>query len=180
VRSLPSRCGGDRTRISLGQACGRAAVPACPDSVAQSLPKLAGASGAAVVLHGVNRSGGEFACVQGNGIWNGPMDQASITAMKIWGVTAVRVPLNEACWNGESYVNSAYAGAAYQQAVTQYVNLLNDNGMVAILDLHWTAGLYTGTSAGCSSAQATCQKPMPDATAYGAGYRTHLQSLAGG
>ena len=79
-------------------------------------------------------------------------------------MTAVRVPLNEACWNGESYVNSTYAGAAYQQAVTQYVNLLNDNGMVAILDLHWTDGLYTGTSAGCSSAQATCQKPMPDAT----------------
>jgi len=42
------------------------------------------------------------------------------------------------------------------------VNLLNDNGMVAILDLHWTDGLYTGNSAGCSSAQATCQKPMPD------------------
>ena len=46
--------------------------------------KLLSASGAQVVLHGVNRSGGEFACVQGNGIWNGPMDQASITAMKIW------------------------------------------------------------------------------------------------
>ncbi len=125
--------------------------------------QLVTASGSPVVLHGVDRSGGEFACVQGTGIWNGPMDQASITAMKSWGVTAVRVPLNEACWNGESYVSPAYAGAAYQQAVEQYVNLLNDNGIVAILDLHWTDGAYTGTSAGCSSAQATCQKPMPDA-----------------
>jgi aryl-phospho-beta-D-glucosidase BglC (GH1 family) len=34
---------------------------------------------------------------------------------------------------------------------------------VAILDLHWTDGAYTGNSAGCASAQATCQKPMPDA-----------------
>ena len=125
--------------------------------------QLVNAAGTPVVLHGVDRSGGEFACVQGNGIWNGPMDQASITAMKSWGITAVRVPLNEACWNGESYVNPAYAGTTYQQAVEQYVSLLNDNGIVAILDLHWTDGAYTGQSAGCSSAQATCQKPMPDA-----------------
>jgi hypothetical protein len=125
--------------------------------------QLVDAGGAAVVLHGVNRSGGEFACVQGDGIWNGPMDQASVTAIKSWGVTAVRVPLNEACWNGESYVQAAYAGSTYQQAVAQYVNLLNSNGIVAILDLHWTDGAYTGPSSGCTSAQATCQKPMPDA-----------------
>jgi hypothetical protein len=125
--------------------------------------QLVDASGATVTLHGVNRSGGEFACVQGDGIWNGPMDQASVTAIKSWGVTAVRVPLNEACWNGESYVQAAYAGSNYQQAVTQYVNLLNSNGIVAILDLHWTDGTYTGPSSGCTSAQATCQKPMPDA-----------------
>jgi hypothetical protein len=125
--------------------------------------KLVDASGRTVTLHGVNRSGGEFACVQGNGLWDGPMDQASVTAIKSWGVTAVRVPLNEACWNAESYVNASFAGATYQQAVQQYVNLLNSNGIVAILDLHWTDGLYTGNSSGCSSAQATCQKPMPDA-----------------
>jgi aryl-phospho-beta-D-glucosidase BglC (GH1 family) len=101
--------------------------------------------------------------VQGNGIFDGANDQASITAMKNWGVNAVRVPLNEACWNAESYVNSAYAGSNYIAAIKAYVSLLNANGMVAILDLHWTDGLYTGNSAGCSSAQATCQKPMPDA-----------------
>jgi len=125
--------------------------------------KLVNASGATVVLHGVNRSGGEFACVQGNGLWNGPMDQASVAVIKSWHANAVRVPLNEACWNGESYVNSAYAGANYQSAVKAYVSLLNANGIVAILDLHWTDGVYTGNSSGCASAQATCQKPMPDA-----------------
>jgi len=72
--------------------------------------------------------------------------------MKGWGITAVRVPLNEACWNGESYVNAAYAGSAYQQAVEQYVNLLNDNGIVAILDLHWTDGAYSGSGGNCTAA----------------------------
>jgi hypothetical protein len=125
--------------------------------------KLVDASGKTVVLHGVNRSGGEFACVQGNGLWDGPMDQTSVAAIKTWGVTAVRVPVNEACWNAESYVTPADAGATYQAAVKQYVSLLNAAGMVAIIDLHWTDGMYTGNSAGCTSAQATCQKPMPDA-----------------
>jgi hypothetical protein len=124
--------------------------------------QLVDAAGKPVVLHGVNRSGGEFGCVQNTGIWNGPMDQASVTAMKEWGVTAVRVPLNEACWNGESYVTPGYAGAAYVSAVKSYVSLLNDNGIVAILDLHWTDGAYSGTASACASAQATCQKPMPD------------------
>ena len=124
---------------------------------------LVSSAGAQVVLHGVDRSGTEYACVQGNGIFDGPNDQASISAMKAWGVNAVRVPLNEACWNAESYVNAAYAGASYQNAIKAYVSLLNANGMVAILDLHWTDGAYTGPSAGCSSAQAVCQKPMPDA-----------------
>jgi hypothetical protein len=122
------------------------------------------AAGNQVILHGVDRSGTEYACVQGWGIFDGPSDEASILAIKSWThVTAVRVPLNEACWNDESYVDSTYAGAAYQQAVANYVKLLNANGIVAILDLHWTDGLYTGTSSGCSSAQAVCQKPMPDA-----------------
>ncbi len=125
--------------------------------------KIVDASGNQVILHGVNRSGAEYACVQGWGFFDGPVDEASILAIKSWThVTAVRVPLNEACWNGESYVTAAYAGANYQAAVENYVKLLNANGIVAILDLHWTDGLYTGTSSGCSSAEATCQKPMPD------------------
>lgn len=125
--------------------------------------RLVNAHGRGVVLHGVDRSGAEFACVQGWGIWDGPMNQASVTAMKEWGVNAVRVPLNEACWNGESYVKPQFRGANYRRAVGAYVRLLNRNGMVAILDLHWTDGAYSGPSAGCSSAQAVCQKPMPDA-----------------
>jgi endoglucanase len=125
--------------------------------------ELVNSSGERVVLHGVDRSGTEYMCVQGYGIFDGPFRQWSISAMKRWDVNAVRVPLNEACWNGESYVNPAYAGASYRNAIRRYVNLLNANGIVAILDLHWTDGAYTGPSSGCSSAEAVCQKPMPDA-----------------
>jgi endoglucanase len=123
---------------------------------------LVNSTGRQVILHGVDRSGTEWECVQGRGIFSGPHDQASITAMKSWGVNAVRVPLNEACWNGDSYVNPAHAGASYQSAIKAYVNLLNANGLVVILDLHWSDGLYTGNSSACRSVEATCQKPMPD------------------
>ena len=125
--------------------------------------KIVNASGTAVRLLGVNRSGGEFACVQGTGIWDGPMDDASVSAIASWKVNAVRVPLNEDCWLGLSNVPAQYAGANYQAAVKAYVALLHSHGLVAILDLHWTDGVYTGNSSGCSSATATCQKPMPDA-----------------
>jgi len=133
------------------------------------------ATGATVHLHGVNRSGTEYKCVQGVGIFDGPGNDpvttqpaSLLTAMKTWGpVNAVRVPLNEACWNAESYVNSAFAGTNYINAIKAWVSLLNSNGMVAILDLHWTDGDYTGNSAGSCSPnpeqEAFCQKPMPDA-----------------
>jgi hypothetical protein len=112
----------------------------------------------------VNRSGGEFACIQGNGMWNGPMDQASIDAMKTWKVRAVRVPLNEECWVGTSDVPAgAPSGTTYQNNVKAYVSLLLAGGITPIVEMHWNYGLYTGPSAGCSDVKATCQKPMPDA-----------------
>jgi endoglucanase len=124
---------------------------------------LVGANGQRVVLHGVNRAGGEYECVRGRGIWDGPMNQASVSAMRRWNVNAVRVPLNEACWNGESYVEARFRGANYRRAVEAYVRLLNRNGIVAILDLHWSDGFYSGPGALCMTARAMCQKPMPDA-----------------
>jgi endoglucanase len=125
--------------------------------------KLVTASGQPVTLHGVDRSGTEYECVQGHGIFDGPSGLSSIREMEAYGVNAVRVPLNEACWSGESYANPASSGARYRQAVTAYVQRLNASGIVAILDLHWTDGSYAGSSMACSSAEATCQKPMPDA-----------------
>jgi endoglucanase len=121
------------------------------------------AAGKTVVLHGVNRSGGEFACVQNNGFWDGPMDAASVTAIKSWNVNAVRVPLNADCWLGLPNVNAAYRGEAYQNAVKSYVALLVENGITPIVELHWSHGLWTGYDSHCQTANAECQKPMPDA-----------------
>jgi hypothetical protein len=122
------------------------------------------ADGTTYRLLGVNRSSGEFACIQGRGMWDAPTDQATIDAMKTWNVHAVRVPLNEECWLGHADVPAGgTSGAAYQQAVKDWVNLLVANGINPILDLHWTFGQYSGPGAGCPDPNATCQKPMPDA-----------------
>ena len=43
--------------------------------------RLVNSHGRPVVLHGVNRSGAEFVCVQGNGIFDGPSDAASVQAI---------------------------------------------------------------------------------------------------
>jgi hypothetical protein len=121
--------------------------------------KLVTASGATYRLLGVNRASGEFACVQGKGMWDsGPVDQASVDAMKAWNVRSVRIPLNEDCWLG---LSGSPSGAAYQQAVKDYVTLLVANGINPVLDLHWTHGQYTGNISACPDVNATCQKPMP-------------------
>ncbi|POX46162.1 cellulose-binding protein [Streptomyces sp. Ru71] len=125
--------------------------------------KLVDADGRARRLLGVNRSGGEFMCVQGYGIWDGPVDDAAIKAIADWKANAVRIPLNEECWLGLSDVKPEYAGANYIGAVKELVDRVKAHGMTPIVELHWTYGQYTGNSAGCSDVHATCQKPMPDA-----------------
>ena len=124
--------------------------------------KIVTSDGRAYRLLGVDRSGGEYACVQGKGLWDGgPVDQSSVDAMKTWNIHALRIPLNEECWLG---LNGTPSGATYQQGVRDYVNLLVANGITPILDLHWNWGAFTtGPSWACTDLHATCQKPMPDA-----------------
>jgi hypothetical protein len=110
-------------------------------------------AGNVVQLHGVDRSGTEFSCLSG-GFFDGPADQTGIDAMKTWNVNAVRVPLNEDCWLGINGVATAYGGTNYQSAIEGWVNLITQNGMVAIVDLHWTAP---------GSTLANSQAPMADA-----------------
>jgi hypothetical protein len=101
--------------------------------------QLRGIGDAPIRLLGVNRSGTEYACAQGWGIFDGPSDEASIEAIKSWHVNVVRVPLNEHCWLGVNGVNPAYGGTNYQDAVAGYVERLNAAGLIAILELHWNA-----------------------------------------
>ena len=111
-------------------------------------------AGQPIRLLGVDRSGTEYACIQGWGIFDGPNDAASVAAMASWHINAVRVPLNEDCWLNINGVNPAYGGATYQNAVLNYVKLLHQHSLYVILDLHWNA---PGTQ------RATGQQPMPDA-----------------
>ena len=101
----------------------------------------------------MNYSGPEYACIQGWGIFDGPNDAASVQAIAGWRANAVRVPMNEDCWLNLNGSPAAYSGATYQQAIKSYVSLLNQNGLYAILELHWTA---PGTQ------KATGQQPMLD------------------
>ena len=96
-------------------------------------------AGDAVQLRGVNRPGPEYAAVEGWGIFDGPTnDDLSIAAMKSWNINSVRVPLNEDSWLGIN-VSNAYSGAPYRAAVVDYVNRLNANGIIAIVNLHFSA-----------------------------------------
>ena len=75
--------------------------------------RLTDASGNPVMLRGVNRSGTEYACAQGWGIFDGPSDLASVQAMATLHANYVRVLLNEDCWLGINGVDVAYAGVNY-------------------------------------------------------------------
>jgi hypothetical protein len=108
-------------------------------SITVSGTQLVTASGAPLRVAGVNRSGSEYACAQGWGLFDGPTDNASISAITSWHVNAVRVPLNEDCWLGINGVNAAYAGANYQSAIRAFVNRLLAHGLDVILELHWGA-----------------------------------------
>jgi hypothetical protein len=135
------------------------AAPSLSIGVAGS--HLVNGSGTPVQLRGVNRSGTEYACIQqvqgvqdlGWGIFDGPSDEASVAAMAAWHINAVRIPMNEDCWLGINGVNPAFGGANYQQAIVNYVSLLNKYGMYAILDL---AAVNPGAT------PSDGQQPMPD------------------
>ena len=97
-----------------------------------------------IILRGVNRSGTEYACIQGWGFFDGPSDLASVQAIAAWGANAVRIPLNEGCWLGINGAPPAYSGAAY-------VATVQAAGLVPILELHWT---------GAGTTPATDMQPM--------------------
>ena len=101
--------------------------------------RIVNGAGQTVRSLGVNRSGMEFACIQGHGIFDGPSDAASVEAMANWKINTVRIPLNENCWLGINGVPVAYGGANYRAALANYVSLLNSYGLAVILDLHWAA-----------------------------------------
>ena len=119
---------------------------------------LVNSSGQQIRLLGVDLTGTENACIENGGFsWgdvNTPTEDASTaTAIASWHANAVRVPLNEDCWLGINGALAAYSGANYRTAIGNLVTALNGQGLIAILDLHWSA---PGTH------QADGQAPSPD------------------
>ena len=108
--------------------------------------RLVDGKGRVVRFHGVNRSGTEYACIQGWGIFDGPSGAASVKAIARWHVNFVRIPLNEDCWLGINGAKPQYAGPSYRKAIVDYVRLLHSYGMYAELSLMWGApGSYPAT-----------------------------------
>jgi endoglucanase len=101
--------------------------------------QLVDAQGNPTRMLGMNKSGTEFACAQGWGFMDGPSDNGQISLFKSWGANTIRVPLNQSCWLGTGGVSTQYGGANYRAFITDWVNRLNANGLVAVLDLHWNA-----------------------------------------
>jgi endoglucanase len=114
--------------------------------------ELVNASGSPVRLLGVDRSGAEYACINGR-LFDGPTGEQSINAMTSWHIDAVRIPLNEDCWLGINRLRSSFSSASYRAMIREYVARLNQAGLYVILDLHWNAP---------GGELATGQQPMAD------------------
>lgn len=141
-----------------------------PPGVYVSGDRLVNAAGHTLHLRGVNRSGSEYACAQGWGIFDGPVGSTSIAAMKTWHIHVVRIPLNEDCWLAINGVKTAFAGSNYRSAIHGYVHRLESAGMKVILELHWSAP---------GKQLALGQQVMPDAShspAFWTSVATHYRS----
>lgn len=124
--------------------------------------KIVADDGLPVVLHGVSRSGAEYACVNGflpgdhdpPALFDGPMDAASLQPLRAWHITTVRLLLNEDCWLGLNGLPASVSGATYRAAIVAYVHRLLHAGITPILTLHEAAPAHL---------IAIQQIPMPDA-----------------
>ena len=76
-----------------------------------------------------------------------------MAAIAAWRANAVRVPLNETCWLAINGVKREYSRDNYRRVISDFVTRLNNAGMVAILELHWSAP---------DTMVALRQAPMPD------------------
>lgn len=124
--------------------------------------KVINENGQQVKLIGVNIAGTEYSCVGGKdtgvmpwGIFEVPATQQTINGLKKWNINTVRVPLNESCWNGIPSVDTrtnipsntneylgkfnSYSGENYRSAITNWVNLLTQNNIAVVVEIHWSA-----------------------------------------
>ena len=114
-----------------------------------------GGAGSIIVPKGVNLSGLEDSCAQGNAPWYGVLPDYN--TLKTWGANFVRIPLNAASFlglnccqingGGNGWVSTTAAsvnyGGAYIAAVDAAIKAAQAIGCYVILDLHWSAPQFT-------------------------------------
>ena len=102
--------------------------------------QLVDGSGQGLQLRGTNRAVFESRCTYDTtGIADGPVDQASVSAMLAWNINVVRVTLNEDCWLGINGLPLGGNAAGYRAAVVSYIGLLRRNGLYVVLDPAFSA-----------------------------------------
>jgi hypothetical protein len=166
-RLVPLLCAVAIAGLAIGAvaargSAGRSGVATAPGAAAT--PVVSGnrlidtRTGTAWVPRGVNYPSFEYACAQGWGTSRataqGAAGAATAAAIAGWHANAVRLPLNQDCWNSTNGVPAGDAGATYQAAVQAFVGQLNAAGLVVILDLH---------SRRTGGPQIAGQRAMPDA-----------------
>jgi hypothetical protein len=115
--------------------------------------KIVDSNGQQIMIHGVDRPSLEWSCTgesvnnSGSGI---PASDFATMKSK-WNANAVRIPVSEDRW----LPGTADTCSGYQQTVETVVNEVRAQGMIAIIDLHW--------SDQGNSSNASGQQCMPDA-----------------
>jgi hypothetical protein len=149
---------GSGTAISASTATVTASgpPPPPPSGLHVSGGHILDGSGKVLQLRGVDRSGTEYACIQGWGIFDGPNstnDDSQAPLMKAWRANSALVGLNEDCWLGINGVPAAYGSQNYINAIVHETKTLEANGIYPVIALFWSAP---------GSSRATGQAAMPD------------------
>ena len=116
--------------------------------------KLLNSSGQSVYLHGVNRAGTEYSCIQGGGFFDGTgsslsSEDAQIKAIASWGINSEMITLNEDCWLGINGAPAAYSNSStspptagcsasqcpYANAIENIVSTDEANGIHPVISL---------------------------------------------
>jgi hypothetical protein len=117
-----------------------------PQPVVQDNLLIDARTGQQFVPRGINWTTFEYACAQGWGYSEldamklaDPAQQVA-AAIHSWNANTVRLPLNQDCWLGTrsapvSDAHSSRNSAGYRAAVRAFVQALNAQGMVVVLDL---------------------------------------------
>lgn len=87
---------------------------------------------------GITRSTVEAGCPPSTSIWDGPVDDASVRALRARGINTVRMSLSDACWRNGS-LSSLTDRNAYLTEVAAYARRLIRHGITPIVAPRATA-----------------------------------------